>query len=286
LTFRLFKLFLSCLVLAGIYFTRLASRAVGRVPRALCVILYYHSVPVEERRAFASQMDMIRRLSTPVDLNCLDALEPGKQYTAITFDDAFADVIDNAIPELISRGIPARIFVTVAALARSAAWWPAGAPERRRPIATVGQIQNLPRGLISVGSHTMTHPQLSKLDEARIRYELVESKRQLESIVEHSVDTLSFPYGDFSAEVIRCSHESGYQTAFTTVHSFACSPRESYLLGRIKTDPSDWPAEYVVKILGGYVWHSYAVALKRWLRQWLFPASASPLQSRSEHPHS
>lgn len=278
--FRILKLVISIVALAAISFIQAVMRMFGRIPAPACVILYYHSVASQELPAFRRQMKTLLRLSTPVDLDKLEELRPGRRYTAVTFDDAFADTVENAVPELISRSIPARIFVTVGVLGQTARWWPERSPEHQRPLATPEQIRNLPRALISVGSHTMTHPHLSSLSEVSALYELGESKRELQKLVGGCVDTISFPYGDYSGDVVRWCRGSGYSRAFTIEHTLAHSSWNAYLIGRFKADPSDWPVEFAVKLLGGCAWHPYAVAAKARLRKWI---AAAPLRTVVSH---
>ena len=110
-------------------------RALGRTPKATCVVLYYHSVPDLNQSAFARQMDVVARLSVPISLERIPHLMAGKRYSAITFDDGFEDNIRNAVPELQKRGIPATVFLTTAYLGQFAKWWPASSPEREQKIA-------------------------------------------------------------------------------------------------------------------------------------------------------
>jgi peptidoglycan/xylan/chitin deacetylase (PgdA/CDA1 family) len=110
-------------------------------------------------------MDTVLRLTTVIDGEQEPKLLPGNRYSAITFDDAFQDAIENAVPELVRRKLHATIFVTVGVMGKPAEWWPATDPERAREIATVEQIRSLPRQWIGVGAHTMTHPHLSALEE-------------------------------------------------------------------------------------------------------------------------
>lgn len=275
--FRIFKLVISIIVLAVMCFIRFVMRIFGRSPAPFCVILYYHSVASQELPAFRTQMEMLQRFSTPIRLDDVEKLQPGRRYAAVTFDDAFADTVENAVPELVRRSIPARIFVTVGVLGQTAAWWPEVSPEHQRPIATPEQIRNLPRDLISIGSHTMQHPHLASLNELCALYELGESKRELQSLIGHPIDTISFPYGDYSADVVRWSQTAGYARAFTIEHRLVRSSPSSYLIGRFKADPSDWPVEFAVKLLGGCAWHPYAVAAKARLRSWMTPASLRTL---------
>jgi peptidoglycan/xylan/chitin deacetylase (PgdA/CDA1 family) len=251
---------------AGVKLGRGLLRVCGKTPDPTCIVLYYHSIAPECRKAFARQMDTVLRLTTPIDGEQAPALLPGRYYSVITFDDAFQDAMENAVPELIRRGIHATVFVTVGVLGKPAAWWPATDPERTRNIATAEHIRSLPTEWIGVGAHTMTHPRLSALEESEARQEISEPRRHLESLVGYRIRSLSFPYGDFDEDVVRWSREAGYDLAFTTQHEKAFAGPESFLIGRVKAEPTDWPLEFRLKLLGGYLWLPQAIALKRRLR--------------------
>jgi peptidoglycan/xylan/chitin deacetylase (PgdA/CDA1 family) len=109
----------------------------------------------------------------------------------------------------------------------------------------------------------MTHPRLSSLAEADARYEILEPRNRLESLLGCEIRSLSFPYGDFNDNVVRWSREAGYERAFTTQHQKAFEHPKPFLVGRVKAEPTDWRLEFRLKLLGGYVWLPYAIALKR-----------------------
>jgi peptidoglycan/xylan/chitin deacetylase (PgdA/CDA1 family) len=238
-------------------------RLLGRPPSPNCVVLYYHSVPSKFREAFARQVEMVARLTRPVNVNKMPNLLPGIRYAAITFDDGFEDAIENAIPELVKRNVPAVVFVTTDVLGQIAKWWPDSYPERNRRIATAEQLQQLPSEWISIGAHTMTHPRLSKLDETAARCEILESRRKLEVISGCTVETFSFPYGDFNDDLIRWCQEAGYKRLFTSQHRAAFQYSNEFVVGRVKAEPTDWQMEFQLKLLGAYSWMPWASTVKR-----------------------
>ncbi len=237
----------------------------GRIPDATCVILYYHSIAADQRSAFARQMDTVLSLATPIDEENAPAFVAGKHYSVITFDDGFEDAIENAVPELVRRKIHATFFVTVDALGKPAAWWPETDPERMRRLASPEKLRALPREWVRIAAHTMTHPRLSSLAEAEARYEIGEPRRRLQSLMGCEIKSLSFPYGDFNEDVVRWSREAGYERAYTTQPRNARFAVGQFLVGRVTADPSDWPLEFRLKLLGAYFWLPQAIALKRWL---------------------
>ena len=74
------------------------------------VVLEYHSVKSRQRGKFARQMDILLEKSHPVSADIEGPLGNGQLYVAVTFDDGFQSVVENALPELRKRGIPAALF--------------------------------------------------------------------------------------------------------------------------------------------------------------------------------
>ena len=73
---------------------------------------------------------------------------------------------------------------------------------------------------ISFGSHTISHPMLSKLPERRLREEIEQSKRIIENKIKGPITGFAYPVGrkqDFNDRVKAVVREAGYQCALTTV---------------------------------------------------------------------
>lgn len=68
-------------------------------------------------------------------------------------------------------------------------------------------------GMISIQSHTATHPELTKMNN--YPYELGESKRKIERITGKAVLALAYPYGLYNDEVI-AETKKYYQYGLTT----------------------------------------------------------------------
>ena len=229
------------------------------------MILYYHSIPGEYRERFTNQLDKLLHLTRPIPINTVPPLIPGIRYSAITFDDAFKNIVDNALPELIRKNIPATIFVTTGVLGEHATWWPGDARERHERIATAEDIRQLPKELISVGSHTLSHPKLPSLSQAEAKRELCESRRKLESLLGYPITTFSFPWGAFNRNLVECCREAGYTRVFTTLPFTAFRDPEEFVSGRVAADPTDWPLEFHLKLVGAYRWLPLAFSVKRFI---------------------
>lgn len=228
------------------------------------VVLTYHSVKASQVNKFASQMDELRRLGMPVFADFNSASIDGKHQIAVTFDDGFKSVVDNALPVMIERRIPATIFVTTGYLGRRPEW--IINPKHHNFSETVlskEQIEKLPFDLVCIGSHCVNHRNLSHLDLSETMVELQQSKRVLEDMLGKPVHLLSLPYGGCNDEVVSLARKAGYEYVFTNVPVFNASSHEGYVIGRIHVSPEDWRLEFKLKALGAYQWLALAIAIKR-----------------------
>jgi len=69
-------------------------------------------------------------------------------------------------------------------------------------------------GLVTFGSHTVTHPILSQLDESQIRAELLQSRSALLERALGDTDILAYPVGGreaYDERVVRIARECGYR---------------------------------------------------------------------------
>jgi peptidoglycan/xylan/chitin deacetylase (PgdA/CDA1 family) len=93
--------------------------------------------------------------------------------------------------------------------------------ESDMPLMLTWEMIRQMRGeLISFGSHTVTHPVLSRINAAEARRELSDSKRRIESMLGEEVPFFAYPNGaatDFSPQTIDLVREAGFKLALTTV---------------------------------------------------------------------
>lgn len=264
---RLVIVSVSASVFALSYFWRAARRVFGRRIPGTCAVLYFHAIRSEHRSAFARQLDILLRNAQPVRADNLEPLTPGVHHAVVTFDDGYQDVIENALPELQKRGIHCTLFVVTDALGTPAHWLtgPRG-PDWYGPVMTADQLKSLSADLVTIGSHTATHPMLPTLNAEEAKRELSQSRAQLETTLNRKVGLFSFPYGAHHARLIEWCREAGYERVFTTLPALAFADPAEFATGRVPADPSDWPLEFRLKLSGAYRWMPAAFSLKRKLR--------------------
>ena len=143
----------------------------------------------------------------------------------ISFDDGYRSVPEAALPHMQKRSWPGVLNLTVKNLRVSG-----------------GLSQYRVRMLIAAGwelaSHTLTHPDLTSLDEPALRREVTRSRAILRSRFGVPVDFFCYPAGRYDSSVIRAVRRAGYLGATTTVEGLA-RPEEPYELRRVRVSGSD-----------------------------------------------
>lgn len=236
----------------------------GRSPRTVSVVLYYHAIPAGSRREFASQMDQLMRLAEPIDIESNDFQGSSRRRSAVTFDDAFLSVVENALPELHVRGIPCTIFVPTGCLGRHPEWIGPSHPDAGEVVASADLLRSIASNpLVGIGSHSVSHPNFRRLDEVQARDELSRSRKVLEELLGRPVRSFSFPHGAYTPRSLELVQECGYARAFTIEPFRLDDSRDEFTVGRVRVEPSDWPIEFRLKVIGAYRWMVHASALKR-----------------------
>jgi peptidoglycan/xylan/chitin deacetylase (PgdA/CDA1 family) len=268
---RVIKLLISLIVLNFDYVRKMIRRILGNKSRGTCVVLYYHSVTPAHRKKFAQQMDDLIRWAKPVSVENKSQLDCGVHHVGVTFDDGFACVIENAIPELVQRKVPSTLFVPTGCLGCKPQWIKDKKDQNcREVIITVDQLEQLrENGLVSVGSHCITHSNLLLLSEEKAKNEIIQSKHDLENILQRNINMMSFPHGDFNQACVEWAREAGYKRVFSISPTFAFSDPNEYMTGRVRVDPTDWRLEFRLKLFGTYRWLPLAYALKAQMRSML-----------------
>jgi len=242
------------------------GRVFGKRPECTCTVLVYHAVSSGDIPRFARQMDLLKKLVRPVSADQLESLSEGIHHAAVTFDDGFQSLYENALPVLLERQIPSTVFVPAGCIGCRPSWpddsWDLNPDE---PVMTESQIRALPVEWVTVGSHSMTHADLRALSDDEIGKELVESKERLELITNRRVSFFSLPYGGYDARVAECIARAGYQGVFNSSPGSIDRRQGTCMFGRIRVSPSDWGWEFKLKLLGAYRWLPSAVRVKRQL---------------------
>ena len=99
-------------------------------------------------------------------------------------------------------------------------------------------------GLIEVGAHTVTHPQLSSLAPGEQEQEIKTSKRQLEELTGRRIETFAYPYGgtkDYTRRSADLVRNAGFSLACSNFPGIVWRTTNKFELPRILV--RDWDGE-------------------------------------------
>lgn len=131
---------------------------------------------------------------------------------AITFDDAYASIVEHAFPRLADYGWPSTVFAVSAYLGRTNRW------DLHAPPSALLDAAALREALAAghdVGSHTRHHRRLRGLDETARHEELVAAKTDLEQALGVPCESVAFPYGSHDRPTLLAVQRAGYRGACT-----------------------------------------------------------------------
>lgn len=270
---RAVKLAFSLVFYSGNWLWSRLRELAGTKSPGTCVVLYYHAVPAQYRSRFANQMNVLMRCARPIKSDNSQPLKSGVHHVAVVFHDAFVSVCDNALPELAQRKIPSTLFAPSGYLGQQQGWiTDKQHPDYGETVVDAERLKSLDRDLVSVGSHTITHADLSILTEKDARNELERSKMDLEMALGRPVQLFAFPYGRCTESLANLARQAGYQRVFTIKPQLAFSEPDEYVTGSCSVSPTDWNLEFRLKLLGAYHWmppiyrfrHRTGLLLKSW----------------------
>jgi peptidoglycan/xylan/chitin deacetylase (PgdA/CDA1 family) len=175
---------------------------------------------------------------------------PSSRTLAVTFDDGYLSVLTQALPVLERLGLPATVFVPTdfVGVDGPMRWpgidqWVGGAHERELRPMTWEQLGALRDAGWEIGSHTCSHPHLSRLGDRELAHELRESRSACEDRL-GSCRTIALPYGDGDARVLAAARDAGY----VAVAGLPGQGTPSAGVRRVGVYPADGSRRFAVKV--------------------------------------
>jgi peptidoglycan/xylan/chitin deacetylase (PgdA/CDA1 family) len=174
-------------------------------PRSLDIsVLMYHRFGDSADRyqtpcwTFAEQLDWLQWNGfTTITLSQLYDYIEGRgtiptHPVVLTFDDGFGNQ-QCAVDALNARGMVGVFFITT--------------NQNGLDLWSLAQHGH------EIGSHTLSHPDLTTLSDAALWNELATSRRELQALSGQPVDILAYPYGAYDSRVIATAQAAGYRAA-------------------------------------------------------------------------
>jgi peptidoglycan/xylan/chitin deacetylase (PgdA/CDA1 family) len=227
------------------------------------LILAYHSVSEHRRDAlavrasdFADQIAWLHRngyRSMTLAEFMSQPIKKGERIVIITFDDGYADNYSLAFPILKQFGFVATIFLVSDYVNTDHVYqWDAPKIATQRDslpyrVLTWEQVHEMAASGIEFGSHTCTHPELTKLAVKRCAEEIVRSRLDLQARLGREVVSFCYPRGDLNTDIIQMVEEAGYGCAVVTPKR-AGIPLCRYTLRRVGIYYDVTPLRFRLKI--------------------------------------
>src|SRR3712207_3051281 len=95
----------------------------------------------------------------------------------MTFDDGYEDFLGAAVPTLEKVGFSATVFVVAGMLGEESTWEHREGPTSRLRLLGADGVREVSERGMEVGSHSVTHPRLSRLDSETLIHERSEERR-------------------------------------------------------------------------------------------------------------
>jgi peptidoglycan/xylan/chitin deacetylase (PgdA/CDA1 family) len=194
------------------------------------IVLCYHAVSSSWQSVLAVAPERLeRQLSLLVHRGWVGATfsqavlnPPAPRTLAVTFDDAFASVLELALPILDRLGLPGTVFAPTSFMSeRQPLSWPG--IEQWANTRDAGELTSMDwddlRALADhgweIGSHTRTHPHLTDVDDERLTDELASSRLECEDRLGGDCASIAYPYGEADARVAARARDAGYRAGAT-----------------------------------------------------------------------
>ena len=142
----------------------------------------------------------------PLD-DIVESLQTGTplpdRAVAITIDDAYLSVYEEAFPRLKVRGFPATLFVATRPVDRNL-----------RSYMSWDQIREWQAAGFGIGSQTQTHPHMHRIPIEANREEITISNERFLAELGMRPTLFAYPYGEYNLEVLELVKETGFVAAF------------------------------------------------------------------------
>ncbi|MFG3099461.1 polysaccharide deacetylase family protein [Streptomyces sp. NPDC048182] len=131
----------------------------------------------------------------------------GRGLVGLTFDDGYADFTEHALPALRRWGCGATLFVLPGRLGGVNAWDPLGP---RKPLLTAEGIREAAAEGVEIGSHGLTHVDLTGADDATLHAETAASRDLLAELTGTAPAGFCYPYGTLDRRAVDAVRAAGY----------------------------------------------------------------------------
>lgn len=162
---------------------------------------------------FAKQMaelyqNNFRTISLSELVEYIKKNEIPKKTFVLTFDDGYKNILQILVV-LEKYNFKATIFLVVNFIGKKNLW-DKNIGLEQESLLEWKDIKELVKRGFSFGSHTLTHPYLTKISFDEMKKEIILSKKILEEKLNTSINFFCYPYGDFNDKIKEIVRKAGY----------------------------------------------------------------------------
>jgi peptidoglycan/xylan/chitin deacetylase (PgdA/CDA1 family) len=143
-----------------------------------------------------------------------------------------ASDIESIVQQMKALPLDRRHAMEESIRARTPDFAPTAVERHEFDLAGWDELRGLDPAVITLGSHTLTHPILTSLSPASLERELGESRRALERKLGRAVEQFAYPNGDFDDAVLACARRH-YPVAVTVEEGFVATGADPLRLARV-----------------------------------------------------
>ena len=191
--------------------------AVMKAPGKSVPVLMYHSITYEKGNAICLPVERFEEhlkylkdngyytitLTDLYEYLMRDTPIPEKSVV-LTFDDGYENNYTDMFPVLKKYNFKATIFVITSNI------------DKDPNSMTSKQLLEMEKYGVDIESHTVNHDNLKDLPKDKQLATLIQSKKDLEKILNKQINFFAYPYGGYNKSAIEAVKEAGYTMAFTT----------------------------------------------------------------------
>ena len=231
---------------------------------ALTKFVVFHDLPPSLIDDFRAKLTYLKENTNVISMDDYVAghVSAGKVNVIITFDDGYKSWVTTAMPMLRELELTATFFISsgFVGLTQDAeaefVQSKLKTAQKATGCLTEHDIRTLAEEGFTIGGHTCNHVDLSITEsEAGAMQEILEDKRQLESILGQDIHYFAYPFGSDSnaaVDLIGLLKGAGYRGAVTTRPGFNNDASDPYLLRRDLTGSRMSISAFGARVTGNY----------------------------------
>jgi peptidoglycan/xylan/chitin deacetylase (PgdA/CDA1 family) len=182
------------------------------------------------------------------------------RVVVLTFDDAFCDFHQNALPLLHRHGMAATLYVATDFVGKSSHWL--ARHNIDEPIMSWSEIRDAQRAGVEIGAHSLSHAALDACSKHIATNEIVGSKHLLEDKLGQEVQAFAYPFGYHNRVTQQLVARAGFTSACAVRYRNSSDLDDPYRLSRLlvrnemKLPNARHPREQYNRLRSS-IWHQY-----------------------------